>query len=82
VQGRLSELQRQVLQLLSGLDPPWTLTGGGALALVSRTEGGFSPSGLAWVLQSLNVRDLANAEGYDPDRLAAFRDQLVSRLLD
>lgn len=29
--GRLTPLQRRVLQLLAGLDPPWTLTGGGAL---------------------------------------------------
>ena len=29
--GRLSELQSQVLVALAGIDPPWTLTGGGAL---------------------------------------------------
>jgi hypothetical protein len=30
--GRLSALQVRVLQQLAGLQPPWTLTGGGALA--------------------------------------------------
>jgi hypothetical protein len=29
---RLSELQAQVLVVLAGIEPPWTLTGGGALA--------------------------------------------------
>lgn len=31
---RLTTLQRRILRTLATLDPPWTLTGGGALALV------------------------------------------------
>ena len=30
--GRLTPLQRRILRALAGLNPPWTLTGGGALA--------------------------------------------------
>ena len=30
--GRLTPLQRRILRVLAGLAPPWTLTGGGALA--------------------------------------------------
>ena len=30
--GKLTPLQRRILGVLSGLNPPWTLTGGGALA--------------------------------------------------
>jgi hypothetical protein len=30
--GRLSALQERLLVVLAGVDPPWTLSGGGALA--------------------------------------------------
>ncbi|GDX83155.1 hypothetical protein LBMAG42_49660 [Deltaproteobacteria bacterium] len=36
---------------------------------------------LAWVLRSLNVTALARADGYDPEPLVAFRNELVERLL-
>jgi len=32
VTDRLTPLQRRILRAVAGLDPPWTLTGGGALA--------------------------------------------------
>lgn len=32
IDGKLTLLQRRILRVLAGLNPPWTLTGGGALA--------------------------------------------------
>ncbi|MDO9021052.1 MAG: hypothetical protein Q8S73_00260 [Deltaproteobacteria bacterium] len=70
------------LALLAGITPPWTLTGGGALAVeraikdAPRKDGGFSGPTLSWLLGQLPLEQLgATAE------LVAFRDTLLKRLL-
>ncbi len=65
--GGLTRLQARVLELLAGLDPPWTLTGGGALA-------GFH-------LHHRNTRDL-DLFWRGLERLGASRDDVTRRLRD
>ncbi|MBI4872062.1 MAG: nucleotidyl transferase AbiEii/AbiGii toxin family protein [Candidatus Riflebacteria bacterium] len=52
-----------------------------ALRLVVRKDGGFLPPDLAWVLSTIDVAALAEADGYNAEDLLAFRDRLVERLL-
>lgn len=53
-----------------------------ALAGAAAKDGGFSPATLAWVLRSLPIPALAQADGWPGEitALVAFRDALVERL--
>lgn len=68
---RLTPLQRRILRVLAVLDPPWTLTGGGALAGVHLGHRGTRDLDLFW--RELNglgrrpeeARTLLGADGLD-----------------
>ena len=64
--GGLSSLQARVLELLAGMEPPWTLTGGAALV-------GFH-------LHHRQTRDL-DLFWRGEDRLGVWRDEVVRRLI-
>lgn len=51
--GRLSELQVRVLRALAGIEPPWTLSGGGALALAHLKHRATRDVDLFWHGRSL-----------------------------
>lgn len=51
-----------------------------ALADAPKKDGGFSPMTLAWVLERAPLAD-AERLGFDGASLAAFRDELVARLV-
>lgn len=46
--GKLSELQERLLTILAGIDPPWTLSGGGALAGFHTAHRGTRDLDLFW----------------------------------
>lgn len=55
-----------------------------ALADAPSKDGGFSPLTLAWVLERVDVRRMANAVGVsenEAERLDAFRQSLIDRLI-
>jgi hypothetical protein len=72
-----SELQWRILRVLADLDPPWVLTGGGALA-------GFHLKHRRFV-REMRVAPLAASLGWtttEIDAIVRFQEWFVSRLLE
>jgi hypothetical protein len=87
----LSPLQRRVLEVLAGAEPPWTLTGGGALVGVHLQHRTTSDLDLFWHGQAHlgpereNCIRTLRAEGFEVEsvqREPAFERLIVSAMQD